>query len=342
MSMEWPIDGLEYLGQCPVCGSKLREIQYSNLLDHLYGAPGSWTLFRCIACEVRYLDPRPNFQTIGLAYSNYYTHENGSPERQRNNILANIKLSLKNGYLNSVWQASLQPSSPSIARLITKVHPKWMGLYERLALRDLPKLSGGKLLDIGCGSGRFLMLAKQVGWSVHGIDFDKKAIDAAKANEIDARVGGVELFDGQHGLFDAITLSHVIEHVHEPRKMLDACWRLLKQGGTFWIESPNFDSVGRKLFGRNWRGLEAPRHLVLFNTTNMKNTLTEVGFTNIQHAGWMPQHKLMYQASKNLKNGETVSARNLTLPEEIAIMVADMKLRRNEPSREFFTYICKK
>jgi 2-polyprenyl-3-methyl-5-hydroxy-6-metoxy-1,4-benzoquinol methylase len=337
--LDWPSGGLEYLGYCPVCGSELRKLQYADLKDHLYAAPGSWTLHRCMECQVRYLDPRPNVETIGLAYSTYHTHGTVSQYKIQNNPLRKAKLALKNGYLNNVWNTSFHPAYPSLARLITKIYPRWMALYNRQTMRDLPNPASGELLDIGCGSGSFLRLAKAVGWSVHGIDFDGKALDAAAADKIDVRLGGVELFDGQKELFDVITLSHVIEHVHDPKILLKACWTLLKPGGTFWIEAPNFDSYGRKLFGRNWRGLEPPRHLVLFNTASISKLLAEIGFKNVQHAEWMPQHKPMYQASKNIKNGDTAEVKNLNIYEKIKIAIADRKLKKDVSSRELFTFI---
>lgn len=339
---EWPAEGLEYLGYCPVCGSKPRALQYADLTDSLYSAPGLWTLYRCMECQVRYLDPRPNAKTIKLAYSNYHTHgavhHNGTP----NNPLRKVKLALKNGYLNNVWNTSLQPAFPFLARLISTLYPNWMALYHRQAMRDLPGPARGELLDIGCGGGSFLRLAKAVGWSVHGVDVDEKALAVARAANIDVALGGIELFDGQKELFDVITLSHVIEHVHDPNIVLKACWRLLKPGGIFWIEAPNFDSYGRKLFDRNWRGLEPPRHLVLFNTANMSRLLAQVGFSNIRHAGWMPQLKPMYQASKNIKNGDTSNVKNMNVYEKIKVALADRNLKKDATGREYFTFISNK
>src|SRR5690349_11892335 len=84
----WPEDGLEQLGHCPVCGSSARELVHCGLRDRVsFSAPGQWNLFRCAVCGSGYLDPRPNAETIGLAYANYYTHTNATaverPPRSR-------------------------------------------------------------------------------------------------------------------------------------------------------------------------------------------------------------------------------------------------------------------
>lgn len=338
----WPESGLEYLECCPVCGSSSRSLQYSSLEDRLYGVPGSWTLYRCTGCHVFYLDPRPTIETIGKAYTKYHTHFPGSQDTPSRNPLRNIKLALKNGYLNNTWNTSLRPAFPLLARLISKVLPHWMELYNRQAMRNLPNPPCGELLDVGCGSGSFLKIAKTVGWSVQGIDVDEKAIEAARAEKIDARVGSIDIFEGQSELFNVITMSHVIEHVHDPRRTLQVCWNLLKPGGTLWMESPNMDSHGLELFGRNWRGLEPPRHLVLFGTRAMSELLRDIGFGNIQHAGWMPQHKPMYQASKNIRDGNTIDTTSLTFFDKVRISITDWKLKREVERREFFTFICTK
>lgn len=338
----WPESGLEHLNCCPVCGSSSRGLQYSSLEDRLYGTPGSWALYQCAGCRVYYLDPRPTIETIGKAYTEYHTHAAARQNALAGNPLRNIKQALKNGYLNNTWNTSLQPAFPLLAHLISSISPHWMDLYNRQTMRNLPNPPRGELLDVGCGSGSFLKIAKTVGWSVQGIDVDEKAVEAAKAEKIDARVGGIDLFEGQSELFDVITMSHVIEHVHDPRRTLKACWDLLKPGGTLWMESPNMDSRGRELFGRNWRGLEPPRHLVLFSTRTMSKLLRDVGFGTIQHAGWMPQHQPMYQASKNIRDGNVVDATNLTVFDKVRITITDWKLKREVERREFFTFICTK
>lgn len=338
--VSWPLEGLESLGCCPICGSAERKTAYADASDRLYGAPGTWTLYRCLDCLVCYLDPRPNSKTVGLAYASYHTHVAAS--RNPDNLLGKAKLALRNGYLNNTWNTSLRPSLPLLARVLTQLFPKWMRMRERQILRDLPKPAKGTLLDIGCGAGSFLKMAKMVGWSVQGIDFDWEAVKVARKEGIDARQGGIELFDGQNDLFDVVTVSHVIEHVHEPRKLVEACLRILKPGGTFWIETPNFDSHGRKLFGKDWRGLEPPRHLVLFNTENLSKLLADSGFRNIRHAEWMPQFGPMYQASKNIRNRVAIGSRNLSILERIKIKIVDHRLKRDFAEREYITLICEK
>ncbi len=77
-----------------------------------------------------------------------------------------------------------------------------------------------RVLDVGCGNGEFLKRAKGLGWEVYGLDFDPKAVTAAQASGIHATVGDLESarYPSEH--FDAVTMSHVIEHLHDPVEAL--------------------------------------------------------------------------------------------------------------------------
>lgn len=338
---EWPAEGLEYLGCCPVCGSRNRVMQYANLRDRLFAAPGIWTMYQCENCDVRYLDPRPDTSSIGMAYAAYYTHQE-IRENTGDTLRGWFKLGLKNGYLNNTWHSALSPAFPRIARILSRIVPSWTNTFDHVVLRDLPKVKSGHLLDIGCGNGAYIKRIKALGWTVRGIDLDRQAIEYAKAQHLDVMEGDLSVFDGEQELFDVVTANHVVEHVHDPVAFLQSCWRLLKPGGMLRIESPNFNSTGSMEFGESWRGLEPPRHLVLFTHDNMKNCLHKVGFREISHSGWMPQYGPMFQLSKNLKNRISQEAVNLTILEKWKIRFQDAYLRKCESRREFFTFNCVK
>lgn len=76
-------------------------------------------------------------------------------------------------------------------------------------------------------------------------------------------------------------MSHVIEHLHNPKSALIQAYKLLKSSGELYIDTPNIDAKGHMEFRENWRGLEVPRHLVIFNWNSMINSLREAGFRNI-------------------------------------------------------------
>jgi SAM-dependent methyltransferase len=142
-------------------------------------------------------------------------------------------------------------------------------------------LSGAKkgaLLDVGCGNGRFLSLMREAGWEVRGVEPDPVAAKIAQEeNGIPVTVGALDHAELADESFDAITLNHVIEHVHDPVALLSQCRRVLKPHGTAVIVTPNIESFGHETFGPCWRGLEPPRHLHLFSLRALRNCCERAG-----------------------------------------------------------------
>jgi 2-polyprenyl-3-methyl-5-hydroxy-6-metoxy-1,4-benzoquinol methylase len=279
----WPPEGLETVVKCPVCGEADRRTLHPDLVDNVFRvAPGKWILYQCQACQSAYLDPRPSSATIGIAYSNYYTHH---ATVERNKIVGSsfslLRRALANGYLNARYGTRYSPSNVLGILAATVFHSKREALD--VSFRWLPKpLLGYRLLDIGCGNGTFLLKAREAGWQVVGIDPDPKAIEMARQFGLDTHVGFIDVLDGQAECFDVITLSHVIEHIHDPRAALSAIQRLLKPGGMLYLETPNIQSLGFSIFGKNWRGIESPRHVVLYSICGVQHLLHSCGFGNIE------------------------------------------------------------
>jgi SAM-dependent methyltransferase len=148
---------------------------------------------------------------------------------------------------------------------------------------DIVGAARGKLLDVGCGTGTFLRFARDAGWQCFGVEPDADAVWTAQAGG--ATILGSQLAElrGTYaGCFDVVTLSHVIEHVHDPRAVLRDCWSVLKAGGFLWIETPNVDSIGFETYRGAWRGLEPPRHLILFGSESLTGCLSSAGFERIR------------------------------------------------------------
>ena len=82
-------------------------------------------------------------------------------------------------------------------------------------------------------------------------------------------------------MFDCVTMSHVLEHFHRPLEALEVALRLLRPGGQLYIDTPNVDSLGLERYGASWRGLEPPRHLVLFNWRSLQELLVSTGYRRL-------------------------------------------------------------
>ena len=293
---------------CPACGRAERKVLHENLIDNVFFvARGKWTLYRCTQCRSAYLDPRPNRTSIGKAYGTYYTHSTDASVQvdvDQLSIFRKIRRAVTNSYLNVRFGTRRLPAY-RWGFLLAKLFP-----YQRQLLdsefRYLPNpLPGQRLLDIGCGNGAFLAKAKAAGWSVLGLDLDPKAVEAATGLGLDVKAGTMTLFDGESSCFDAITLSHVVEHVHEPVRLLQDVFRLLRPGGVVYVETPNIESFGAKIYQKNWRGLETPRHLVIFNHKSLAGALKNLGFKNLQHISRKQVTGGIFCQSENMHHGRS-------------------------------------
>jgi SAM-dependent methyltransferase len=123
-------------------------------------------------------------------------------------------------------------------------------------------VGSGRIVDLGCGKGRFLSHAALQGFSVVGTDPSPTQVRAARERY------GLEVFAGQlwdAGLdaasVDAVTAWHVMEHLTEPDRTLQEIHRVLRPGGVFVCEVPNFASWQSVVGGPHWFQLDPPRHL---------------------------------------------------------------------------------
>lgn len=304
--MPWEENGLESIESCPACGDVSREIMYLDLVDNAFRvAPGKWQMWKCSSCFSAYLDPRPTWETIHLAYKNYYTHEEAvkKDDYASLSMFRKLRRRLVNGYTNWRFSTQAMPAS-SFGILAVYAIPGLKKLLDR-EYRNIPKLPnrGCKLLDVGCGDGAFLRLARTCGWDATGLDPDPVAAANAAKQGIKVYEGGIEYFEGKRDLFDVITLNHVIEHVHEPTKVLKTCHDLLKPGGLLWLETPNIDAFGHARFRNNWRGIETPRHLVLFNRQSLIQCLVNSGFSKLREKKRPSPIRAMFQSSSALEQG---------------------------------------
>lgn len=179
-----------------------------------------------------------------------------------------------------------------------------------------------RLLDLGCGNGMYLQQMRAAGWQVEGIDPDPNAVKAARTAGLTVHQGNIEDCALPKASFDAVTLHHVIEHVHNPYTTLTHCLRLLKPGGSIWIATPNLDAQGHQVFDSNWIGLDPPRHLILFTPDSLRSLLDMVGFQHIITPNAYNTIEWSYYTSQVLAAGGALFSSNAILRTQASIPTA--------------------
>lgn len=206
----------------------------------------SLSVVACKQCRLRYVNPRVNRQMLEESYvETYYP-------------------------------------SDKVERIHTD-SMEWLQMAERLTELEKKFRSKGRLLDVGCGIGTFLQLARKQGWEPHGVDPSKSgSAFAQEIYKLDVQCGTVFDADFPSAHFDAITLYHVLEHISELNSLLSELRRVLKpETGTLVIEVPNGGSLQSRLQKADWPYVHPRDHLYYFSVHSLPKLLRKHGFRDI-------------------------------------------------------------
>lgn len=231
---------------CNLCHSPHAEVVY-RISDWLLNRPEVvTTLVRCKECGLIYQNPRPTIEEMGEHYPpDYEPYHSYETEKK-----------------SWLMQKAIDYGFDNRARGVI----------------DYKK--DGLLLDLGCAAGDFLIhMQKKYGWQVRGVEISKYASTIAREKfGLDVFTGNLETANFPDNTFDAVTLWDVLEHLHDPSGTLHEVQRVLKPGGILAFRVPNGNSYDARIFGRYWSGLDAPRHLYIFDPSSLRALLTKNGF----------------------------------------------------------------
>lgn len=252
---------------CAICQTK-GVVVYPGLQDRLHGVEGLWNLWQCLNCGFLWLNPCPAVDDTPKLYASYYTHTPKWPHTSPHvdTLRAVVKRNTLVRFLvRKIFALRLADilSAPSF----------WDILW-------LPSGQVGSCLDVGCGDGSFLVVLRQLGWDVTGVEPDTQA--AALAQEyFGLKVINDDIVSANlpANTFDLVRLNHVIEHLHDPDQTLKESYRLLKPGGRLLVLTPNTGGWGyRGVYHSHWLHLDPPRHLCLFNAETLRLIVARTGF----------------------------------------------------------------
>jgi 2-polyprenyl-3-methyl-5-hydroxy-6-metoxy-1,4-benzoquinol methylase len=237
---------------CALCGA--------NGTRPLYQKSG-YAIGRCGQCGLVYANPRAPRDTILGRYSRDY---------------------FWNEYL-----PSLGVTGPELD--LARFDVRYGAVLHMIGQRT----HGRRILEAGCGAGFFLKAAERAGWLPAGIELSAEASRfAAERLGLNIRRQPVEEAAIPPASFDAAAMFDVIEHLFEPRAVLQALARALAPGGTLAISTPNFDSASRYLLGPDWAVLSPLEHVYYFTEDSLRRLLEATGFTEVEfvrrHVNWGP------------------------------------------------------
>ncbi len=230
---------------CALCGGDDTSVVY---------AVQGRVVVRCRSCGLVYLNPRPDASAIVDLYGDQYF------------VGGREGLDAEDKPIHDYFSFYQE-----------------MGEEDRYGaeVRELSRLSTpGRILDIGCSTGRFLALAREAGWEAHGVELSPFASDFARKKWGLPVVTG-QLADANYtpGSFDAITMHHVLEHVPTPKAFLATeVLPLLEPGGILVIEVPNFSSIESRVNRETWQDLRPMEHLYHFTPSTLPQLVRTAGF----------------------------------------------------------------
>jgi len=224
---------LEQVIACPVCGEK-KFSKHLETLDYTTTRE-PFTIMRCDHCSLLFTSPRPDKNSIGKYYQseNYISHTGGQATA-----------------MDSIYRTVRGITLKSKLSLVNKYQSKFT------------------LLDYGCGTGEFLATCKDAGWTVTGVE---PSDEARVKNRKDLQV--VDDLSKVATQVNAITMWHVLEHVHDLNETLARLRSLLTNNGTVFIAVPNHESYDAQYYKNFWAGYDVPRHLWHFNKYTIKELL---------------------------------------------------------------------
>lgn len=240
-----PINTITYTA-CPICYSKNFK-PYLQVKDYTVSHE-NFDIAICTNCTAAFTQNVPTQNSIGTYYQsqNYISHSD-----------------TKDGLISKIYHSVRNVTLKSKKNIVEKY----------------TAIQAGKLLDIGAGTGAFVHIMEQHNWQVVGLEPDKIAITNAK-NKYNIDLQNPEnLFTQPAVSYNAITLWHVLEHIHTLHEYFATFNKLLQANGKLFIAVPNFTSYDAQHYKQFWAGYDVPRHLYHFSPQSMQQLAAQHGFS---------------------------------------------------------------
>ncbi len=244
---------------CRVCGGSNVELFCTAYDRVLQTTSETWQILRCTACGFGSTFPPLPIDRIPSYYPPTY--------------LGNIEKSLGEYLSGSLFASRSWRGESEKARLVER----WV--------------SGGRILDVGCGAGQFLWALDPLRWERTGVEISEAAVNLVRGRLPSLRliVGDIHSIELPEGAFDAITFWHVLEHLPDPEAVLRRASALLRPRGCLIVSLPNIDSIQARLFRNSWYAFDdVPRHLYHFSERALDLLIQRAGLRPRKHLQFSP------------------------------------------------------
>ena len=232
---------------CPVCKEKAN----FKFIQDYKNKDGEWSLYECSECQVQFWMP----------------FENPQAERYEKKVDYTSKLEIM-----------------TKENCLLIVRDYW-NMNQFLKYPPYKNPNEKKLLDLGCGTGEFLFVMQNLGYEVYGVDFNQKAINVAKnylgiENVYPDDV--INFLENQKERYDVITAFEIIEHLDNPKKLLELVHRALKPGGYFAFSVPNRERYFGKINPETEKWDLPHQHLSRWGFNSLKDFISHFSFKIIK------------------------------------------------------------
>jgi 2-polyprenyl-3-methyl-5-hydroxy-6-metoxy-1,4-benzoquinol methylase len=257
---------------CPICGhtsiTTFPGVQDFSVSKEMF------SLNTCSSCGFLFTSNPPDKSSIGKYYQSdaYISHTDG-----------------KKGFIEQVYQLVRKRTVAGKRKLVEEVVNK----------------KRGTILDYGCGTGAFLHEMNSFGWTIKGIEPDAGARAKAEKTTSSTIFLPDQLSDLESGGFDAVTMWHVLEHVHDLDWTIQQLKRVIKPSGKLFIAVPNNDAFDANYYGKFWAAYDVPRHLYHFTPATMKVLMDKHGFNIIETKPMWFDSFYVSMLSEKYKTGKT-------------------------------------
>ena len=257
---------------CPICTSNTIE-QALTVTDYTVSKE-DFQIWGCTQCGFRFTQAVPDASSIGRYYQsdNYISHSDTSK-----------------GIINRLYH---------FIRGITL-------RQKRALIQRITGLPSGNLLDLGAGTGAFAAFMKQSGWQVTALEPDEAARSVAQSINNITLLPADTLFELPADSFHAITLWHVLEHVHTFDNYLIQLKKIVSPKGRLLIAVPNYTSYDADVYDCHWAAYDVPRHLYHFSPQAMRQLLHKHELTLVSIKPMWFDSFYVSMLSEKYKTGKT-------------------------------------